>query len=99
MRFEFTAPLWLHDGDKGWHFITLPHDVADEIADLADQGHAKGFGSVPVQVTVGGSTWQTSVFPSKQDASFVLPVKKAVRVGEGIEHGDDVAVRLEVRTT
>ncbi len=96
-RFAFTAPLWLHAGEGGWHFITLPPDVADEIGDLADQGLAKGFGSVPVDVTIGTSTWPTSVFPSRADESYVLPVKKKVRVSEGIEDGDDVAVHLEVR--
>ena len=48
-----------------------------------------------VRVTVGRTTWTTSVFPG-DDGRFVLPVKKAVRVAESIEEEDPVTVLLEV---
>lgn len=91
-RFEFTATLWLYPGDAGWHFVTLPPEVADEIDEVA--GERAGFGSVPVEATIGTSTWKTSLFPDKQAASFVLPVKKAVRQKEGIDADASVFVRL-----
>jgi len=47
-------------------------------------------------VTVGGSTWSTSVFPDTKRGSYLLPVKKAVRTAEGVGDGDDVDVSLEV---
>ncbi len=31
MTFEFTALLWLWKGEGGWHFLTLPPEVADVI--------------------------------------------------------------------
>ena len=95
MPFEFTAPLWLYPGEGAtWYFVTLPHDVSDEIDELVPD--KAGFGSVKVQVTVGSSTWQTSVFPDKQAASFVLPVRKAIRQKEGLIEGGDVPVTLVV---
>ena len=95
MPFEFTAPLWLYPGEGAtWYFVTLPHDVSDEIDELVPD--KAGFGSVKVQVTVGSTSWQTSVFPDKQAASFVLPVKKAVRQKEGLIEGADVSVTLGV---
>ena len=33
MDFAFDSPLWRWEGDTGWHFISLPEDVADEIED------------------------------------------------------------------
>jgi hypothetical protein len=30
-RYDFMAPLWRHAGEAAWYFVTLPHDVADEI--------------------------------------------------------------------
>ena len=54
------------------------------------------FGAVRVRVTVGATTWSTSVFPDSKQGSYVLPVKKAVRVAEGLDDGDDVEVTLEV---
>ncbi len=64
---------------------------------MSDQP-AAGFGSRRVEVTVGATTWRTSVFPDNASASYLLPVKKAVRVAEGLDEGDEITVRLEVVT-
>lgn len=97
MHLAFTAPLWRHDTTKAsWYFVTLPEDVADAIDDEVGGPDLPGFGSVRVAVTVGGSQWKTSLFPSKEHASFVLPVKAAVRRAEGIDDGDEVAVELDL---
>lgn len=89
---EFTAELWLYPGEAGWYFLTLPTHVADDIDE--EVGERAGFGSVPVEVTVGSTTWTTSIFPDRASASFVLPVKKAVRSAESLEAGRLVTVRL-----
>lgn len=94
MRRRFTAPLWQWQAKDGWFFVTLPAEVADDIADL-DRAPS-GFGSVRVRVTVGGSTWETSVFPDTKRGSYVLPVKKAVRTAESLATGDELDVHLEV---
>lgn len=96
MHFTFTAPIWHWKGESPWHFITVPTDVADDIDDATPL--KGGFGSVPVTVTVGASTWSTSLFPSKEVESYILPVKKDVRAREDLAVGDDVAVRLELGT-
>lgn len=93
--YHFTARLWEHEGPGAWHFVTVPTDVSDEIADLT-AGRSAGFGSVRVRVTVGDTTWDTSVFPDTKAAAYVLPVKKAVRVGERLSGDRDVEVTLVV---
>lgn len=93
-EWEFTAELWEHDGDAAWCFVTLPLDVAEEVRLVS--GPPRGFGSVRVEVTVGSTTWRTSVFPDKRSGSFFLPVKKDVRRAESLEVGESVAVRLAV---
>jgi hypothetical protein len=90
--FEFTSELELHPGGAGWYFVTLPAEVADDIDEMV--GERAGFGSIPVEVTVGLSTWKTSIFPDKQRATFVLPVKKAIRQQEDLEADSLVTVRL-----
>lgn len=91
---EFSAELWRHDGDAAWHFVTLPVEVAEQVREEA--GEPRGFGSVRVEVTVGGSTWRTSVFPDTKKGSFVLPVKAEVRRREDLLAGDVVEVGLTV---
>ncbi|HUS42626.1 MAG TPA: DUF1905 domain-containing protein [Ilumatobacteraceae bacterium] len=91
--FEFTADLWRYSGKAAWYFVTLPHDVADDIDEITGD-ERRGFGSVRVEVTVGATTWNTSVFPDTKSESFVLPVKKAVRTAEDLDDGSPVAVVL-----
>ena len=91
---SFQAELWLHDGDAAWHFITVPADVSDEIE--AGTVRGDGFGSVPVRVTVGTTTWSTSLFPDLKRQAYVLPVKKDVRRREALSAGDEVSVELQV---
>jgi hypothetical protein len=95
-RYRFTAPLWIWEasGEGSWHFVTLPEDAADEIKAITDGGVRRGFGSVRVEATLPPTTWRTSIFPSKESGSYVLPVKKAVRTAAGVDDGDDVEIAL-----
>jgi uncharacterized protein DUF1905 len=97
MRWTFEAELFLWQGDVGsWTFLRLPVGVADEIRDYSDGGPRRGFGSVRVSVTIGRTTWATSVFPEKESGSYVLPVKKQVRAAEGVSDGDMAKVTVEL---
>jgi len=93
--FAFEAALWRYPGAAGWHFVTLPPDIAEEIRQIAE-GVRRGFGSVRVAVTCGSSSWQTSIFPDTSSGSFVLPIKKAVRVAEHLGEGDPVRAELRL---
>ena len=92
----FDAEVWEHSpGDPGsWHFLTLPGDVADDLD--VEAGPRQGFGSVRVVVTIGSTTWRTSVFPDAGLGSYVLPLKKPVRVAEGLHAGTTCRVHLAV---
>lgn len=92
-RYSFTAQLWEHDGHGAWYFLTLPETVADDIDEVVGDG-AKGFGSVRVEVTIGTTCWLTSVFPDTKRGTYVLPVKKAVRVAEHLTAGSTAVVDL-----
>lgn len=84
--FAFDAPVWEWEGNASWHFVSLPEALTDEIDDRF--GHrAAGFGSIRVEVTVGSTTWRTSVFPDGKRATLILPVKKDVRRREGLTVG------------
>ncbi|MFY9635970.1 MAG: DUF1905 domain-containing protein [Cellulosimicrobium cellulans] len=51
--YSFTAALWLYPGEAGWHFLTLPADVADDLREEA-AAFRKGFGSIKVTAEMGG---------------------------------------------
>lgn len=96
MIVEFDAALWQWEARRSdaWTFVSLPTDVADDILDAVSV--RRGFGSVRVEASVGATTWRTSVFPSAEQRTFVLPVKRAVRRAEGVGVGDTLGVRLRV---
>lgn len=91
MQVRYSAELWLHDGGS-WHFVTMPLDLTDDVK--ARVGRGRGFGSVRVRATIGGTSWTTSIFPANE--GYALPVKRAVRVAESLEIGDVVDVTLDV---
>ena len=96
-----TGPLWRWTGASGtgtWHFLTLDGTAGEALSDTALmrklEGMSRGWGSLKVVATIGGSRWNTSVFPSK-DSGWILPVKAAVRKAEGLGEGEEVSVELE----
>jgi hypothetical protein len=91
----FEAELWSSESVASWVFLSLPPEVGDDVRLLS--GPPGGFGSVRVEVTLGTSTWRTSVFPDKA-RGYVLPVKSAVRRREGLELGDRVELTLTLVT-
>ncbi|GAA1713504.1 DUF1905 domain-containing protein [Isoptericola hypogeus] len=95
MRMTFSARSWLWQvrTDSQWWFLTVPPDESDTLADLPLP--PRGFGSIKVTATIGATTWSTSVFPSDEQKGYILPLKKAVRLAEGIEPGGTVRVTLE----
>ncbi|MBD3731033.1 MAG: DUF1905 domain-containing protein [Sphingomonadales bacterium] len=96
-----TAPLWRWTGENNgsWHFVTIGGEAGEAIAAheamrRLELGHRRGFGSVRVTARIGTSEWRTSVFPSKAEGGWLLPVKAAVRKAEGLAEGDAVSVTL-----
>ncbi len=91
-----SGPLVRWSGDKAsWFFVVLTGDAVGEIH-YAAMGRTGGFGSVKVRATIGGTSWETSVFPHKESSGFVLPVKAAVRKAEALNEGDEVRLSLEI---
>jgi hypothetical protein len=100
---HFSAPLQsihIEEGYAPMGFLRIPPEAAEAIVGheferRLEMGKRRGFGSVKVTVTLGASRWQTSLFPNK-DGSWFLPIKKPVRVAEGLVDGDEVEVELEL---
>ena len=101
---RFAAPLQsilIEEGYAPMGFLRIPPEAAEQFVAhrferQLEEGKRRGFGSVKVTVTLGGSTWQTSLFPNK-DGSWFLPIKKPVRVAEGLVEGEGIEVELELQ--
>ena len=93
-EYVVTAEVWQYPGAAGWHFVTLPDDVADELR-ARFAGRHRPFGSLPVRATLGASVWTTSLFADRRSGSYLLPLKAAVRARERVESGQVVRIALD----
>ena len=89
-----TEKVWLYPGPSAsWHFVTLTKKVGQEIRETYGK-NSKKFGSLPVEVTIGGTTWKTSIFPDRLSGSYLLPLKAAVRNKEYVEVGEPITFKV-----
>lgn len=94
-QFKIKEKVWLYPGATPWHFVSVPKKEAGVIKKKFG-GNARGFGSLPVLVTIGKTKWKTSIFPEKKTGEYLLPLKAEVRKKEGIMSGDSISFLLEI---
>jgi hypothetical protein len=51
---------------------------------------------VPVTITLGKTTWKTSIFPDKKLHAYLLPIKADVRKKESVKAGDIVVFAMRL---
>ena len=96
INYNFTAVLWLNQGDSAWHFVTLPQSVSEEIKSLYST-LSKGWGSLRVEVTVMNKVWKTSIFFDSKLNRYLLPIKSEIRNALKIKVEDEIEIVLHVQ--
>lgn len=94
--YKMRAKVWIYQGEAAWHFVTLPKKASDLIKKRFE-GLTRGWGSLPVVVTIGKTSWKTSIFPDKKAEAYMLPLKADVRKKEGIASGDTISFVIDVQ--
>jgi hypothetical protein len=92
--YEFSGELFQTEVEAAWVFVCLPPAASDEIAETLPP--RPGFGSVRVEARIGSTEWKTSLFPSKEFGTYLLPVKRSVRDREQVDTGDTVTVTVRI---
>lgn len=98
VKLTFDAELWTWDVRRAdsWTFVSLPAEASAEIGERAGAMPRRGFGSLRVTVTIGRTTWATSIFPDKQRGTYSLPLRQSVRKAEALDPGDIATVTVEL---
>ena len=94
---KIKARVWIYEGPSPWYFVTIPRKEASLIRREFRHVH-RGWGSIPVQIKLGSTTWKTSIFWEKK-GTYLLPVKKEIRSAEKISRGDNVTFNLLIENT
>lgn len=94
--YKIRSEVFLYPGMAGWHFIGIPKKQSADIKKRFNK-KTRGWGSLPVQVTLGKTTWKTSIFPDKKSESYLLPLKADVRKKEGVSNGNKVNFNIQIK--
>lgn len=95
--YTIKAKVWLWNGKGAWHFVTVPNDISAQIKEMF--GYLKaGWGSLRAKLTIGKTTWETSLFPDTKSGGYLIPLKTEIRCKENIGIGDEVEILIEVKT-
>ncbi len=96
-KYTAQAKIWLYPGESAsWHFVTLPKDLGTTIKQTYAHNR-RGFGSLPVTVTIGTTTFTTSIFPDRHSGSYLLPLKASVRNKEELLLDDTITFSFYIR--
>ncbi len=98
---SWHGPITRWDGEKAvYHLLTIGGGMAEDLTmherlRRLELGGRRGFGSVKVMATIGGTRWKTSVFPSKSGEWWLLVGKKVLKA-EDLAAGDEAELALEL---
>lgn len=95
-QYSFQSKVWRYREFGGWHFVNVPKEISFEIKERFGTTKRRGWGSIPITATLGKTTWDTSIFPSKQ-GEYLLALKQAVREKEAIQEDDLREIIIEIR--
>ena len=93
IKYKFTAKPWLYAGPSGWHFVSLPKKLAQEIRN-ALKTEEEGWGRLKAKVKIGNSEWKTAIWFDTKMNTYLLPLKAEIRKKENLVIGKDVETVL-----
>jgi hypothetical protein len=83
--------VWVWPGNTPWHFISLDKKLAEEIRILFPKTPL-----IKIKAKVGKTEWDTAFFRESKTKSYIMPLKKKVRLAEDIWEGEEVTVAVEI---
>ena len=86
IKYQFTAKPWQYKGTGGWHFVSLPHEMAKEIRH-ALRSEEQGWGRLTATAKIGNSEWKTAIWFDTKANTYLLPLKSEIRKKEMLEVG------------
>jgi len=90
---EFTGPILYWRGPSPYFFLRVPADESEDLLELGAEV-SYGWGMIPVEVTLQGLTWETSLWP--KDGGYLVPIRAHVRKKLAIDADDVVTLQLTV---
>jgi hypothetical protein len=94
MQFAFESSIIYWRGPAPFFYAPVPDEHVDEIR-RASKLVSYGWGVIPVDVTLNGVGFTTSLFP--KDGTYLVPIKAAVRKAAGVTVDDAVHIEMTLQ--
>lgn len=93
IKYVFIAKPWRYSGPNGWHFVSLPNELAMEIRN-AFKSEEEGWGRLKATVKIGNSEWKTAIWFDTKMNTYLLPLKAEIRKKENfaVDKGVEIAL-------
>ena len=92
MELRFTNELIEWRGPAPFYFIPTPAKYTAEFKTIA-ASKSYGWGVLYANITLPGDYWKTTLMP--KDGSYLIPIKKAIRLQHGFEVGQKIKVTVD----
>ncbi|EAR00989.1 hypothetical protein FB2170_09466 [Maribacter sp. HTCC2170] len=76
--------MWQHQSPGGWHFVSLPMDLANEIRKNIGW-QEEGWGRLKAMAKIGDNKWQTAIWYDTKKRTYLLPIKAEIRKKEALK--------------
>lgn len=93
MHFVFEGEIFYWRGPAPYLFVAVPDAPSQDIKTISGLV-SYGWGVIPVRVRIGGTEWQTSLFPKQ--GRYLVPIRVSVQKAENLIAGDRVTIELEI---
>lgn len=98
LSYDFTTTVWTYfNGKSTYYLASLPPKVGRAIHGLRKGVPRRGWGSVPVTLTIGNTRWNSSIFPESGKQSYLFLINAKVRKAEAIVDEGRIRVTLTLR--
>jgi hypothetical protein len=84
------------DDSSQWRFARVPEGISAKIKAMQKGRLRRGWGAVYAKAKIRKTEWQTSIFPDRHSATYILPLKKQIRYEENLYDGIEVNIRIEI---
>lgn len=93
MTEKFTGTVLVSDdcGSFQWH-VLVPTEFSKKYKPFAIN-----FGFIPINLTVGKSTWPTSLLPYDKGKHFISIPAKIRKANPDIQPNDEISIEFEIR--
>lgn len=93
MELQFRATVIYWRGPAPFFYARIPTEIGAEIGKVK-KAASYGWGVIPVEATINGVTFTTSLFP--KDDTYLLPLKQVVRNQLGVTADDQIDVEMTI---